>query len=419
MINFFLFFKNPDLSSSVNFSSLLIIIISWGVISYLIGQYSKKDIYINSKIDYKFKIKQEIIKLVFVSISSLVIYFTLGKFFVLTNLYNGYQYILFFIPIISFSIFLRRFFLDIGRGKNYLKKVLILGNKIQFSKIKNWSINSSYGDSYEFIRFKKNIINDEFYDIVLFEQEYKNNKLTFLLKNGYRYKSPSQWFSEEFQKIPSEFISDNEILRGTWDLDKKGFSRRLKRLGDIMLSLIILFFSLPIILLASILIFLEDKGPILYSQTRTGHRGRVFKIFKLRTMFVGAENGKPQWAKRNDKRITKIGNLLRKTRIDELPQLISVLIGDMSLIGPRPERKELEKMIIEKNPNYLIRYSFLPGLSGWAQVNYPYGSSIKDTEEKLSYDIFYIKNYSLWLDFLILIKTIKLVMNASGSTPKN
>ena len=135
-------------------------------------------------------------------------------------------------------------------------------------------------------------------------------------------------------------------------------------------------------------------------------------------MYVGAEKGRAQWAKKNDKRITKVGKILRKTRIDELPQLISVLYGDMSLIGPRPERDELEKLIIEKTPNYLVRYSVLPGLSGWAQVNYPYGASLEDSEEKLSYDLYYLKNYSLWLDLLIFIKTIRLVLNLAGSTPR-
>ena len=138
-----------------------------------------------------------------------------------------------------------------------------------------------------------------------------------------------------------------------------------------------------------------------------------FKIFKLRTMYVNAEKGKAEWAKRYDKRITKIGRILRKIRIDELPQLISVLRGDMSLIGPRPEREQLEKMIIKKTPNYLVRYSVLPGLSGWAQVNYPYGASLEDAEEKLSYDFYYIKNYSLWLDLLIFIKTIRISIECS------
>ena len=134
-------------------------------------------------------------------------------------------------------------------------------------------------------------------------------------------------------------------------------------------------------------------------------------------MRFNSENGKPQWATKNDKRITKIGRFLRKTRIDELPQLISVIKGDMSLIGPRPERKEIDDELINEIPNYSIRYLLRPGLSGWAQVNYPYGSSVEDSKIKLSYDIYYLKNFSIWLDMLIFFKTIRLVLLKRGSDP--
>ncbi len=298
------------------------------------------------------------------------------------------------------------------------KKVLVFGNKTEFKRFINKANKTSKAKEYNFIRGVKTVLKERVYDVILLDQVFLKKNLTYLLKQGYTYKSPSQWFAEEFQKIPSDFISDKEILIGGWDLDKKSFSRRIKRLGDIFFSLLILFFSFPIICVASFLIFIEDRGPIFYSQIRTGHRGMSFKIFKLRTMYVNAEKGRAKWAKRYDKRITKIGRILRSTRIDELPQLISVLMGDMSLIGPRPEREQLEKMIIKRTPNYLVRYSVLPGLSGWAQVNYPYGASLEDAEEKLSYDFYYIKNYSLWLDLLIFIKTIRLVLNAAGSLPK-
>ena len=127
----------------------------------------------------------------------------------------------------------------------------------------------------------------------------------------------------------------------------------------------------------------------------------------------------PVWASKYDKRITKIGAFLRSTRIDELPQLLSVCLGDMSLIGPRPERPELEKRITKEVPNYDLKFKMIPGLSGWAQVNYPYGASINDTNIKLSYDIFYLFNKSLMVDLLILFKTIRLIFNAKGAIPKN
>ena len=160
---------------------------------------------------------------------------------------------------------------------------------------------------------------------------------------------------------------------------------------------------------------MEDGGPIFYSQIRTGEKGKLFKITKLRTMNINAEKNGAQWSQTNDKRITKIGKLIRITRVDELPQLISVIKGEMSLIGPRPERPEIDKFLKKEINNYDMRLSVKPGLSGWAQVNYPYGASINDSREKLSYDLYYIKNYSIFLDFLIFIKTIKVVFSGNGA----
>ena len=135
-------------------------------------------------------------------------------------------------------------------------------------------------------------------------------------------------------------------------------------------------------------------------------------------MYINSEKNGPQWAKTNDKRITKIGKILRKYRIDELPQIINVLKGEMSLIGPRPERPEIEKKLSQVINNYDLKYLAKPGLSGWAQVNYPYGASIDDARIKLSYDLYYLKHFSIFLDLLIFFKTIKLVFNAEGSLPK-
>ena len=174
----------------------------------------------------------------------------------------------------------------------------------------------------------------------------------------------------------------------------------------------------PVFILSIIFIKLEDSGPIFYSQTRTGYKGKPFKIWKLRTMKVDAEANGAVWAKKLDPRITKIGNILRKTRIDELPQLIAVLNGQMSLIGPRPERPEFNSFLAKEIKNYELRHFVKPGLSGWSQVNYPYGASTKDAAIKLSYDLYYLYNYSNFLDFIIFFKTIKLVLHLRGSTPK-
>jgi lipopolysaccharide/colanic/teichoic acid biosynthesis glycosyltransferase len=169
--------------------------------------------------------------------------------------------------------------------------------------------------------------------------------------------------------------------------------------------------------MAALAIKLEDGGPIFYRQTRSGLYGQPFTIWKLRSMCVDSERHGARWAKQNDNRITRIGTVLRRTRLDELPQLLSVLKGDMSLIGPRPERPEIEGMLENQIAHYRIRHWIRPGLSGWAQVCFPYGASLADSRMKLSYDLFYLRNAGLLLDLLILIKTIKLVCRAQGAVP--
>ena len=161
----------------------------------------------------------------------------------------------------------------------------------------------------------------------------------------------------------------------------------------------------------------RDVGRFARSQERTGLFGSIIRVWKLRTMHTKAEAVGAQWAQRDDPRITRIGAWLRRTRIDELPQLISVLKGEMSLIGPRPERPEIELDLEERIPHYRSRHWVRPGLSGWAQVCYPYGASIEDSRKKLSYDIFYLRNANLFLDAFILIKTIRLVFRAEGAVP--
>ena len=229
--------------------------------------------------------------------------------------------------------------------------------------------------------------------------------------------TPFKWCERYLNRIPSKYLTNQEFKKHDWTIDSDNFQWRFKRFGDIIISLLLILPSIPILFIFGFLIWLEDKGPIFYSQMRTGLNGKEFKITKLRTMKNKSEKFGAVWASKNDARITNIGSFLRRTRIDELPQLASVLIGEMSLIGPRPERPYIEITLEENIPFYRLRNVIKPGLSGWAQVNYPYGASIKDAEIKLSYELFYIRNQSFLFDFLIFIKTIKLILNMKGSKP--
>ncbi|MBD2151097.1 exopolysaccharide biosynthesis polyprenyl glycosylphosphotransferase [Pseudanabaena sp. FACHB-1277] len=189
---------------------------------------------------------------------------------------------------------------------------------------------------------------------------------------------------------------------------------KFKRLIDILVSMLLLIILLPLMLLVAVAIKLDSPGEIIYSQLRNGRNGRVFKIYKFRSMYTDAEKTGVKWTSIGDSRITRIGYWLRTLRIDELPQLWNVLIGEMSLIGPRPERPEFDVKLKNAIPYYQLRYLVKPGISGWAQVLYPYGASVEDAYEKLAYDLYYIKNYSLWLDIVIFFKTIKVVLCGKG-----
>lgn len=225
------------------------------------------------------------------------------------------------------------------------------------------------------------------------------------------------WCESFLQRFPSAFLTDADLLQGDFSVQLDNIQSRLKRLGDVAVAAFLLLITSPLLLFSALLIRLSDRGPVFYSQIRTGLGGQSYRIWKLRSMRIDAEKKGAQWSTRSDSRITKIGAILRRTRLDELPQLWCVINGTMSLIGPRPERPEFDSKLEQEIPHYSLRHSMRPGLSGWAQVNYPYGASIEDAANKLSYDLFYLRNFSFWLDLLILFKTIRLVFNAQGALP--
>ncbi|HAK63995.1 MAG TPA: sugar transferase [Alphaproteobacteria bacterium] len=192
--------------------------------------------------------------------------------------------------------------------------------------------------------------------------------------------------------------------------------RGIKRLFDIVISLAFLLLTFPLLLVTAICILLDDGAPVFYRQTRTGLRGKPFDVLKFRSMKKDAEkDGVARWAAQDDDRITRVGRFIRKTRIDELPQIFNVLAGSMSFVGPRPERPSIVADLESQIPFFRYRHVVKPGITGWAQVNYPYGASVEDAREKLKYDLYYIKNESLVLDLLILMETVRVVFWPSGA----
>lgn len=247
-----------------------------------------------------------------------------------------------------------------------------------------------------------------------FKEELKEHLIKLRL-SGLNILLPFEFYERIAQKIPVELIDQEWTLRyGGFSLLSNPFGMKIKRLFDILVSIILLIITLPIFIVLPLIMKIFERGDIFYSQIRVGVRGQHFKITKFRTMIADAEKDGAQWAQSGDMRITKLGRFLRKTRIDELPQLFCVLKGDMTLIGPRPERPEFTSELTRIIPFYDLRHLVRPGVTGWAQVKYPYGASVEDAIRKLEFDLYYIKNYSFLLDMIILLKTVRIVFARSG-----
>lgn len=214
----------------------------------------------------------------------------------------------------------------------------------------------------------------------------------------------------DLSSVQAEWIIFSDGFRGG-----TGMERVAKRALDIFISILMLMVTAPIMLLAAIGVALTSKGPIFYRQERVGFQGEPFNLLKFRSMKVDAEKkGKPQWAQKSDPRVTLIGGFLRRSRIDELPQLVNVLKGDMSFVGPRPERPFFVSQLENDIAFYRERHCVKPGITGWAQIQYPYGASFEDSRRKLEYDLYYIKNYSIFLDILIILQTVRVVLFPIG-----
>jgi sugar transferase (PEP-CTERM system associated) len=212
-----------------------------------------------------------------------------------------------------------------------------------------------------------------------------------------------------------------DYLNASWLIFGDGFNQgawrtAIKRVFDLTSAAVLLVLSAPVMLVTALLIKLESPGPLLYRQERTGLNGRSFSIAKFRSMRNDAEkDGKPIWAAANDSRVTRVGAVIRKLRIDELPQLFNVLAGEMSLVGPRPERPFFVEQLTQEIPFYALRHSVKPGVTGWAQVRYPYGATVEDSLQKLQYDLYYVKNHTLFLDLVVLIETVGVVLTGRGA----
>ena len=233
--------------------------------------------------------------------------------------------------------------------------------------------------------------------------------------NGLQYYNYLEFYEKYENKLPISHLSPKWFLEDSgFEIYYNNFNLKAKRLLDLIFGMIIGICVFPIMILSAIIVKLESKGPVFFIQERIGEGNKKFNIVKFRSMTTDAEKDGPQWASKNDNRVTKWGKIMRATRIDELPQLWNVLRGEMSCVGPRPEREFFIQQLEKEIPYYNLRHTVKPGLTGWAQVKYPYGASIEDSYRKLQYDLYYIKHHDIIFDIKVLLKTITIVVFGKG-----
>ena len=233
--------------------------------------------------------------------------------------------------------------------------------------------------------------------------------------SGLQFYNYLEFYEMYENKLPVSHLSSKWFLENSgFEIYYNNFNLRAKRLLDLIFAIIIGICTLPLMIMAAIIVKFESKGPIFFVQERIGEGNKKFNIVKFRSMTTDAEKNGPQWASKNDNRVTRWGKIMRATRIDELPQLWNVLRGEMSFVGPRPEREYFIQQLEKEIPYYNLRHTVKPGLTGWAQVMYPYGASVEDAYRKLQYDLYYIKHHDIIFDIKVLLKTITIVIFGKG-----
>lgn len=256
-------------------------------------------------------------------------------------------------------------------------------------------------------------------EVVLALQERRNslplNDLLRIKTKGVHVNDFSSFLERETGRVDLDTVNPSWMIFSDGFSSGRMFSSALKRVFDIAASLILLTLTLPIILIFAMIVKIDSKGPAFFQQKRVGLYGETFHLIKLRSMRTDAEKDGAKWASENDPRVTRVGKFIRKVRIDELPQTWSVLKGNMSFVGPRPEVPEFVDDLQEQIPFYGERHMVKPGITGWAQINYPYGASTEDSRKKLEYDLYYAKNYTPFLDFVILLQTVRVILWPEGA----
>ncbi len=298
--------------------------------------------------------------------------------------------------------------------QDLLESVKKDGQYVFAASLNNTDMKALGKEIVEMYKTKKFDVLVDFTDKLLGDPKLTGKLLQYKLE-GLQYYNYLEFYETYENKLPISHLSPKWFLENTgFEIYHNNFNLKAKRLLDLFFAMLIGIFAAPVIILAAIIVKLESKGPIFFIQERIGEGNRKFNIVKFRSMTTDAEKDGPQWASKNDNRVTKFGKIMRATRIDELPQLWNVLRGEMSFVGPRPEREFFIQQLEKEIPYYNLRHTVKPGLTGWAQVMYPYGASVEDAYRKLQYDLYYIKHHSIPFDVKVLLKTVTIVIFGKG-----
>ena len=298
--------------------------------------------------------------------------------------------------------------------EDLLESVKKDGQYVFVTSLNNTDMKTLGKEILELYNTKKFDVLVDFTDKLLRDPKITEKLLQYKLE-GLQYYNYLEFYETYENKLPISHLSPKWFLENTgFEIYHNNFNLKAKRLLDLLFALLIGIFAAPVIVLAAIIVKLESKGPIFFIQERIGEGNKKFNIVKFRSMTTDAEKDGPQWASKNDNRVTQFGTIMRATRIDELPQLWNVLRGEMSFVGPRPEREYFIQQLEKEIPYYNLRHTVKPGLTGWAQVMYPYGASVEDAYRKLQYDLYYIKHHSIPFDVKVLLKTVTIVIFGKG-----
>lgn len=298
--------------------------------------------------------------------------------------------------------------------QDLLESVKKDGQYVFVTSLNNTDMKALGKEILELYNTKKFDVLVDFTDKLLGDPKLTGKLLQYKLE-GLQYYNYLEFYETYENKLPISHLSPKWFLENTgFEIYHNNFNLKAKRLLDLFFAMLIGIFAAPVIILAAIIVKLESKGPIFFIQERIGEGNKKFNIVKFRSMTTDAEKDGPQWASKNDNRVTKFGKIMRATRIDELPQLWNVLRGEMSFVGPRPEREFFIQQLEKEIPYYNLRHTVKPGLTGWAQVMYPYGASVEDAYRKLQYDLYYIKHHSIPFDVKVLLKTVTIVIFGKG-----